>query len=224
MASVSSIMLLTLSNFDINNTLPGLKHDFGVLWDEIDREAPNNSVVTKIRDSLRDLRDESLPQSDGPPSGWEVRQTPDGRIYYVDYNMHSTTWMPPSINSTNGDLLPGWEVRQTPDGRTYYIDHNIQRTTRTRPSDPLPYITPHTPPSWEVLVSQQVPDHITRTPTITFSSHLNVQSLQSDGRPQAGTSQGIASAATTKTANIADSSGAEPSHVLPANTHSPTSV
>ncbi|KAH9972236.1 hypothetical protein BGW80DRAFT_1206841 [Lactifluus volemus] len=138
--------------------------------------------------------------------------------------MHSTTWMPPSINPTNGDLPPGWEVRQTPDGRTYYIDHNIQRTTRTRPSDPLPYITPHTPPSREVLVSQQVPDHITRTPTITFSSHLNVQSLQSDGRPQAGTSQGIASAATTKTANIADSSGAEPSHVLPANTHSPTSV
>jgi Family of unknown function (DUF6535)/WW domain len=221
MASASLIILPTLSNFDMSNTLPGLKRDFGVLWDEINREAPNNRVAMKIRNSLRSLCDESLPQSDGLPSGWEVRQTPDG------YNTRSTTWIPPSIHPSNDDLPPGWEVRQTLDGRTYYIDHYMQRTTWTRPSDPPPYIAPHTPPSREVLVSQQAPNHINRIPTITFSSHLNVQPLESDGRSQAGTSQAIASAATTTTtttANIAGSSGTvlpDPRSVLPA---SPTSV
>ncbi|KAH9963663.1 hypothetical protein BGW80DRAFT_1350812, partial [Lactifluus volemus] len=149
MASASSIILPTLSNFDMSNTLPGLKRDLGALWDEIDWEAPNNRVAMKIRDSLRGLRDESLPQRDGLPSGWAVRQTPDGRIYYVDYNTRSTTWVPPTINPSNHDLPPGWEVRQTPDGCTYYIDHNMQRTTWTRPSDLPPYTAPHTPPSRE---------------------------------------------------------------------------
>jgi WW domain len=219
MASASSIILPTLSNFDMSNTLPGLKRDFGVLWGEIDREAPNNGVVMKIRDSLRDLRDESFPQSDGLPSDWEAGQTPDGRIYYVDYNTRSTTWVPPSINPSNHDLPPGWVVRQTPDGRTYYIDHHMQRTTWTRPMDPPPYTTPHTPLSREALASQQAPDHINRIPTITTLSHLNVQPLESDVRPQAGTSQAVASATTTTT-NTAGSSGTDPRSVLPASTHS----
>jgi Family of unknown function (DUF6535)/WW domain len=224
MASASSIILPTLSNFDMSNTLPGLKRDFGVLWDEIDREAPNNSVVMKIRDSLRGLRDEILPESDGLPPGWELQQTSDGRIYYVDFNTRSTTWTPPSINPTNDDLPPGWGVRQTPDGRTYYIDHNMQRTTWTRPSDPPPYVAPYTSPSQEVLVSQQAPDHINRTPTLAVSSHLNAQTLESNGRPRVGTSQAIA---TTSTANIAGSSGTaqpETRSVLPSSTHPPTSI
>jgi WW domain len=224
MASASSIILPTLSNFDISNTLPGLKRDFGVLWDEIDREAPNDRVVMKIRDSLRGLRDESLPRSDGLPPGWELQQTSDGRIYYVDFNTWTPTWIPPSINPSNDDLPPGWETRQTPDGRTYYLDHNMRRTTWTRPSDPPPYVAPHIPPSRPVLVSQQAPDHINRTPIVTASSCLKVQPLESDGRSQAGTSQAIASAATTTTANIAGSSGTDPRSALPATTHSSTSL
>ncbi|KAH9972229.1 hypothetical protein BGW80DRAFT_381586 [Lactifluus volemus] len=137
MASASSIILPTLSNFDMSNTLPELKRDFGALWDEID---PNSRVIMKIRDSLRGLR---LP--DGLHSGWEVRQTPGGRTYPVDQNTRSTTWNPPPIIPSNDDLPPGWEVRRTPyDVRIYYIDHNMQRTTWTRPSDPPPYVAPHT--------------------------------------------------------------------------------
>ncbi|KAH9972234.1 hypothetical protein BGW80DRAFT_381620 [Lactifluus volemus] len=187
MASASSIILPTLSNFDTSNTLPELKRAFGVLWEEIYREAPNNRVVMKIRDSLRGLR---LPESDGLPSGWEVRQTPY-------------------------------------DGRIYYIDHNMQRTTWTRPSDLPPYVAPHTSPSQEVLVSQQAQNHINRTPTLAVSSHLNAQPLESDGRPRAGASQAIASDSTITTANIAGSSGTaqpDPRSVLPASTHSATSV
>ena len=227
MAATSSIILPTLSNFDIRHTLPELKRDFGVLWDEIDRESSNNRVVMKIRDSLRGLRDESLPQRDGLPPGWEVRQTPDGCTYYVDHNTPNTTLIPPSINPSNDDLPPGWEVRQTGDGRTYYIDHNMQRTTWIPPPDPPPYIAPPTSPSREVLVPQQAPAHINSTPTTTVSSHLNDQPLQGDGRPQSGTSQAIASATTTTTANIAGSSGTalpNPRSVLPASTHPRTSV
>ncbi|KAI0245381.1 hypothetical protein BJV78DRAFT_412369 [Lactifluus subvellereus] len=55
MADASSYVLSSLSNFDIRNTLPGVQHDFLTLWDEIDREAQNNSVPTKICDSLRNL-------------------------------------------------------------------------------------------------------------------------------------------------------------------------
>jgi Family of unknown function (DUF6535) len=36
MAFASSFILPTISNFDIRNTLPGLKRDFCILWDEID--------------------------------------------------------------------------------------------------------------------------------------------------------------------------------------------
>ncbi|KAH9972242.1 hypothetical protein BGW80DRAFT_1315101 [Lactifluus volemus] len=178
----------------------------------------------KLRDSLRGLRDESLPRSDGLPPSWELQQTSDGRIYYVDFNTCTPTWIPPSINPSNDDLPPGWEARQTPDGRTYYLDHNMRRTTWTRPSDPPPYVAPHIPPSRPVLVSQQAPDHINRTPIVTASSCLKVQPLDIDGRSQAGTSQAITSAATTTTANIAGSSGTDPRSVLPASTHSPTSV
>ncbi|KAH9967091.1 hypothetical protein BGW80DRAFT_1341310 [Lactifluus volemus] len=223
MASASSIILPTLSNFDMSNTLPELKRDFGALWDEIDREAPNNRVIMKICESLRGLR-----LSDGLYSGWEVRQTPGGRTYPVDQHTRSTTWNPPPIIPSNDDLPPGWEVRRTPyDGRIYYIDHKMQRTTWTRPSDPPPYVAPYTSPSQEVLVSQQAPDHINRTPTLAVSSHLNAQPLESDGRHRAGTSQAIASDSTTTTANIAGSSGTvppDPRSVLPASTHSATSV
>ncbi|CAI5782268.1 NEDD4-like E3 ubiquitin-protein ligase WWP2 [Podarcis lilfordi] len=60
------------------------------------------------------------------PSGWEQRELPNGRVYYVDHNTKTTTWERP--------LPPGWEKRVDPRGRYYYVDHNTRTTTWQRPT------------------------------------------------------------------------------------------
>ncbi|XP_060110126.1 LOW QUALITY PROTEIN: NEDD4-like E3 ubiquitin-protein ligase WWP2 [Heteronotia binoei] len=60
------------------------------------------------------------------PSGWEQRELPNGRVYYVDHNTKTTTWERP--------LPPGWEKRVDPRGRRYYVDHNTRTTTWQRPT------------------------------------------------------------------------------------------
>jgi Family of unknown function (DUF6535) len=90
MADASSFILPTLSNFDIRNTFLGLQHDFRVLWDEIDREAPNNRVIRKIRDELGNLHD-ALSQGAYLPLASEVQHDPLGRPYHVDHNTGTAT-------------------------------------------------------------------------------------------------------------------------------------
>eukprot|EP00124_Ichthyophonus_hoferi_P004878 Ihof_evm2s600 gene=Ihof_evmTU2s600 len=79
------------------------------------------------------------------PGGWELRSTPDGRVFYVDHNTRQTTWKDPRITMKNkelaqpmqrqgsnpnlGPLPPGWEERRTHDGRIFYVNH-IERTTQ----------------------------------------------------------------------------------------------
>ncbi|KAJ6652503.1 hypothetical protein lerEdw1_011473 [Lerista edwardsae] len=60
------------------------------------------------------------------PPGWEQRELPNGRVYYVDHNTKTTTWDRP--------LPPGWEKRVDPRGRYYYVDHNTRTTTWQRPT------------------------------------------------------------------------------------------
>ncbi|XP_007442035.1 NEDD4-like E3 ubiquitin-protein ligase WWP2 isoform X1 [Python bivittatus] len=60
------------------------------------------------------------------PPGWEQRELPNGRVYYVDHNTKSTTWERP--------LPPGWEKRVDPRGRCYFVDHNTRTTTWQRPT------------------------------------------------------------------------------------------
>ncbi|XP_062032396.1 NEDD4-like E3 ubiquitin-protein ligase WWP2 isoform X1 [Lepus europaeus] len=63
---------------------------------------------------------------DALPAGWEQRELPNGRVYYVDHNTKTTTWERP--------LPPGWEKRTDPRGRFYYVDHNTRTTTWQRPT------------------------------------------------------------------------------------------
>ncbi|XP_006860264.1 PREDICTED: NEDD4-like E3 ubiquitin-protein ligase WWP2 [Chrysochloris asiatica] len=63
---------------------------------------------------------------DALPAGWEQRELPSGRVYYVDHNTKTTTWERP--------LPPGWEKRTDPQGRFYYVDHNTRTTTWQRPT------------------------------------------------------------------------------------------
>ncbi|KAK1150049.1 E3 ubiquitin-protein ligase NEDD4-like isoform X2 [Acipenser oxyrinchus oxyrinchus] len=41
-----------------------------------------------------------LPTSSGLPAGWEEKQDSKGRIYYVNHNSRTTTWMRPVIQTT----------------------------------------------------------------------------------------------------------------------------
>ncbi|KAF2987931.1 hypothetical protein EK904_005136 [Melospiza melodia maxima] len=58
--------------------------------------------------------------------GFNERELPNGRVYYVDHNNKTTTWERP--------LPPGWEKRVDPRGRYYYVDHNTRTTTWQRPT------------------------------------------------------------------------------------------
>nr|XP_033797302.1 NEDD4-like E3 ubiquitin-protein ligase WWP2 isoform X1 [Geotrypetes seraphini] len=64
--------------------------------------------------------------TDTLPAGWEQRDLPSGRLYYVDHNTKTTTWERP--------LPAGWEKRVDPRGRYYYVDHNTRTTTWQRPT------------------------------------------------------------------------------------------
>ena len=85
------------------------------------------------------------------PQGWEERQTPDGRPYFVDHNSRTTTWLDPRLanappsafasTSTQtalnlGSLPSGWEMRMTSSGRIYFVDHNTRTTTWDDPRMP----------------------------------------------------------------------------------------
>ncbi|KAK0514382.1 hypothetical protein JMJ35_002999 [Cladonia borealis] len=92
------------------------------------------------------------------PAGWEQRQTPEGRYYFVDHNTRTTTWVDPrrqqyirmyggNPNGNNttiqtqpvsqlGALPSGWEMRLTNTARVYFVDHNTKTTTWDDPRLP----------------------------------------------------------------------------------------
>ncbi|KAK2737752.1 hypothetical protein FQN57_007399 [Myotisia sp. PD_48] len=94
------------------------------------------------------------------PSGWEQRYTPEGRVYFVDHNTRTTTWVdprrqqyirlygPPTSTtgitsqiaqqpvSQLGALPSGWEMRLTNTARVYFVDHNTKTTTWDDPRLP----------------------------------------------------------------------------------------
>ncbi|KAI9230662.1 MAG: hypothetical protein DHS80DRAFT_26514 [Piptocephalis tieghemiana] len=103
----------------------------------------------------------------GPlPSGWEQRETPERRAYFVDHNTRTTTWVDPRRQvlirtygsasaaaaggtgagsgqvtlqqpvSQLGPLPSGWEMRLTSTGRVYFVDHNTKTTTWDDPRLP----------------------------------------------------------------------------------------
>ncbi|KAK0552912.1 hypothetical protein OC846_001491 [Tilletia horrida] len=96
-------------------------------------------------------------QGGGPlPAGWEQRNTPEGRPYFVDHNTRTTTWVDPrrqqilrvmGPNGQNlhvqpqsvsqlGPLPSGWEMRLTATARVYFVDHNTKTTTWDDPRLP----------------------------------------------------------------------------------------
>lgn len=71
------------------------------------------------------------------PPGWEVRQTPTGRLYYVNHNTRTTSWLDPRRLIAEPQCAPfpleglpfGWDASFTASGTMYFIDHNTRTTT-----------------------------------------------------------------------------------------------
>lgn len=82
---------------------------------------PTNELASKT----------AVPQPDSLPTGWESRLADNGRVYFVDHNRRTTTWLDPSKTyPPQPDNLPkGWEISWADNGRTYFVDHNTRITT-----------------------------------------------------------------------------------------------
>jgi len=71
------------------------------------------------------------------PEGWDRREDPNGRVYYVNHKNRTTQWEDPRTQGIiREEPLPaGWEMRKTDAGVPYFVDHNT-RTTQFQ--DPRP--------------------------------------------------------------------------------------
>ncbi|KAF7361250.1 RING-finger domain-containing protein [Mycena sanguinolenta] len=97
----------------------------------------------------------------GPlPPGWSRRIDPTGRLYFVDHNTRTTSWIRPTSAAPDVHLPDGWEERYTPSGRRYYADHNTRTTSWDAPrasdraggraSQRQPQSDAPLPPGWEM--------------------------------------------------------------------------
>ncbi|XP_018573414.1 E3 ubiquitin-protein ligase Nedd-4 isoform X2 [Anoplophora glabripennis] len=85
--------------------------------------------------------------ADGLPSGWSIQRAPNGRLFFIDHNERTTSWVDPRTGRASpmpnqaatpvvnkrpdddlGPLPEGWEERVHSDGRIFFIDHNTRTT------------------------------------------------------------------------------------------------
>lgn len=75
------------------------------------------------------------------PSGYEMRTTQQGQVYFYHIPTGLSTWHDPRIPRDmdthtivlDGPLPSGWEQRKTASGRIYFVDHNNRTTQFTDP-------------------------------------------------------------------------------------------
>ncbi|XP_078271083.1 pleckstrin homology domain-containing family A member 7 isoform X2 [Rhinoraja longicauda] len=74
------------------------------------------------------------------PGLWSYGVCEDGRIFFIDDQTRSTTWLHPRsalpVNTghmTLSDLPPGWEEGFTEEGASYFINHNQRQTSFRHP-------------------------------------------------------------------------------------------
>ncbi|XP_065168760.1 E3 ubiquitin-protein ligase Nedd-4 isoform X2 [Atheta coriaria] len=84
---------------------------------------------------------------EGLPPGWTVQMAPNGRLFFIDHNDRTTSWVDPRTGRASpmpnqptvpvanrkpdddlGPLPEGWEERVHSDGRIFFIDHNTRTT------------------------------------------------------------------------------------------------
>lgn len=81
--------------------------------------------------------------ADGLPPGWSIQRAPNGRLFFIDHNERTTSWVDPRTGRASpmpnqattpvvnkrpdddlGPLPEGWEERVHSDGRIFFIDHS----------------------------------------------------------------------------------------------------
>eukprot|EP00128_Syssomonas_multiformis_P000656 Colp12_sorted_trinity150504_noHs@30519 len=97
----------------------------------VNRPSTTSETGTIYVDAVSDLDDPY-----GLPLGWTSEYTPDGKVYYVDHNTHTTHWLHPKrkdLPKSKGDLPLGWEMTTDEKGEIYFVDHNTKTTTYRDP-------------------------------------------------------------------------------------------
>lgn len=124
---------------------------------------------------------ESISSADGSdplPAGWEMRQTHNGKVYFVDHIARTTTWDDPresrrvnpaaSKHTSTGApsqkssvLASVWNVAVAPNGTKYYINQDTQETTWDAPEgfgEGTPTQSAPVPASRTTSAPKQYPD------------------------------------------------------------------
>ncbi|XP_071053329.1 E3 ubiquitin-protein ligase Nedd-4 isoform X2 [Onthophagus taurus] len=120
-------------------------------------DSSNTSRRDSTTSSNSNVSQQNL-QSEGLPAGWSMQVAPNGRIFFIDHNERTTSWVDPrtgraspmpnqTVQVTNknveddlGPLPEGWEERQHSDGRIFFIDHNTRTTQWEDPRMSCPSI------------------------------------------------------------------------------------
>ncbi|XP_049701340.2 E3 ubiquitin-protein ligase Nedd-4 isoform X3 [Helicoverpa armigera] len=112
--------------------------------DDSEDETDGSTESTRSS-SASSTQSQNLPNSDGLPPGWSMQRAPNGRIFFIDHNQKTTTWIDPRTGCASslptpsvaasaadadelGALPEGWEERVHTDGRIFFIDHNTRTT------------------------------------------------------------------------------------------------
>ncbi|XP_047516489.1 E3 ubiquitin-protein ligase NEDD4 isoform X5 [Pieris napi] len=119
-------------------------------------ESDGSSESTRSS-SASSTQSQNLPNSDGLPPGWSMQRAPNGRVFFIDHNNKTTTWVDPRTGCASnlpsaalasagaeadelGPLPEGWEERVHTDGRIFFIDHNTRITQWEDPRLSNPHI------------------------------------------------------------------------------------
>jgi hypothetical protein len=195
MAASSALIIPSLANLDVRNTLPELQSSFLSLWDEIEK-APNDSAGEEIRDNLRDLYT-AVRRAQG---------TNDGLNETSPFDNHGV----PGDSSHSAPLIQA-RTHTTIPLPVSDLDSSLA-TSSSYSSFPAPDLITIDPPD-ELSPGGGIPEGTRCAATATASSDPT----------STGTSQAVGSAATAIPDNIADTqSGGQPtvrsssSSVLPA--------
>nr|CAD7259759.1 unnamed protein product [Timema shepardi] len=146
---------------DINDSDDGVSSSSYEREPEHEVDADNNMTQIQEGDSVdspstpqRETetstpQDQRVPSSggatDGLPQGWSMQVAPNGRMFFINHNERTTSWVDPRTGRASpmpnqnhppnrrpedelGPLPEGWEERIHSDGRIFFIDHNTRTT------------------------------------------------------------------------------------------------
>ncbi|CAH1256874.1 PLEKHA5 [Branchiostoma lanceolatum] len=139
--------------------------------------APLEHTAIKVFKMAADMRLGDLP----PP--WRYAVTRDSRIYFINDDNMSTSWLHPLTGQPvqtgyrdRKDLPSGWEEAVTPEGAPYFVDHRGKKTTFKHP------VTGQSPtgPRDYILMDRS---------TITDSRSTSTVSFQDEKKPNSASNK-----------------------------------